>query len=130
MNAKIMIVGLGDLGSVFLDLLLRIPESVEVVVATRNLKRAAPRCNLAQLAALAQGSLSRVGLYGLTWTMLPGRRERFRQSNRRFCCPPPLCRHGGCRTFCRRKMRAPFARGLWGMATGASRSDPAPDARR
>ena len=60
MNAKIMIVGLGDLGCVFLDLLLRIPESVEVVVATRNLERAAPRCNLAQLAALGQGSPSRV----------------------------------------------------------------------
>ena len=65
MDAKIMIVGLGDLGSVFLDLLLRIPESVEVVVATRNQERAAPRCNLAQLAALAQGSLSRVRLVRL-----------------------------------------------------------------
>lgn len=65
MNAKIMIVGLGDLGSVFLDLLLRMPESVEVVVATRNQERAAPRCNLAQLAALAQGSLSRVRLVWL-----------------------------------------------------------------
>jgi NAD(P)-dependent dehydrogenase (short-subunit alcohol dehydrogenase family) len=65
MNAKIMIVGLGDLGSVFLDLLLRMRESVEVVVATRNLERAALRCNMAQLAALAQGSASRVRLVRL-----------------------------------------------------------------
>jgi hypothetical protein len=62
MQAKIMIVGLGDLGSVFLDLLLRIPETVEVVVATRNQERAALRTNLARLAALAQGSRSHVRL--------------------------------------------------------------------
>jgi hypothetical protein len=65
MNAKIMIVGLGDLGSVILDLLLRMPESVEVVVATRNIERATARCNLALLAALALGSASRVRLVQL-----------------------------------------------------------------
>lgn len=65
MHAKIMIVGLGDLGSVFLDLLLRMPETVEVVVATRNIARAADRCNLAQLAAIAQGSRSGVRLVRL-----------------------------------------------------------------
>lgn len=65
MNAKIMIVGLGDLGSVLLDLLLRMPECVEVVVGARNVERAAPRCNLAQLAAVAQGSSSRVRLVRL-----------------------------------------------------------------
>jgi hypothetical protein len=65
MNAKIMIVGLGDLGAVLLDLLLGMPESVEVVVGTRNLERAAPRCNLAQLAAVARGSASRVRLVRL-----------------------------------------------------------------
>lgn len=65
MNAKIMIVGLGDLGSVLLDLLLRMPECVEVVVGTRNVERAAPRCNLAQLAAVGLGSASRVRLVKL-----------------------------------------------------------------
>lgn len=65
MNTKIFIVGLGDLGAVLLDLILRMPEELEVVVATRNVARAAPRCNLAQLGALAQGSLSKVRLIHL-----------------------------------------------------------------
>lgn len=60
MRAKIMLIGLGDLGGVLLDLLLRMPEPVEVLVGTRNLERDLPRCNLSQLAAEAQGSLSKV----------------------------------------------------------------------
>lgn len=60
MRAKIMLIGLGDLGGVLLDLLLRAADPVEVLVGTRNLERDLPRCNLSQLAAEAQGSLSKV----------------------------------------------------------------------
>ena len=55
-----MIVGLGDLGAVLVELLLRVPEKLEVVVATRNIQRAALRCNIARLGALAQGCDSEV----------------------------------------------------------------------
>jgi hypothetical protein len=54
-NAKVMIVGLGDLGGVLLETLLRLPEKLEIVVAARNVQRAAQRCNLARLEALVQG---------------------------------------------------------------------------
>lgn len=60
MRAKIMLIGLGDLGGVLLDLMLRMPEAVELVVGTRNLARDQMRCRLSQLAAEGQGSLSRV----------------------------------------------------------------------
>jgi hypothetical protein len=65
MAAKVMIVGLGDLGAVLLELLLRVPQKLEVVVATRNVQRAAKRCNLARLGALAQGCTSEVRLIEL-----------------------------------------------------------------
>lgn len=55
LNPKIMLVGLGDLGTVLLETLLRLPEQLEIVVTARNVQRAARRCNLARLEALAQG---------------------------------------------------------------------------
>lgn len=55
MRRKILLVGLGDLGAVLLEMLLRIPEDVEIVVGARSVERATPRCNLARLGAIAQG---------------------------------------------------------------------------
>jgi hypothetical protein len=55
MSTKIMLIGLGDLGSITLELLAREPEIEEIVVASRNIERTAARCNLALLGALAQG---------------------------------------------------------------------------
>lgn len=52
---KIMLIGLGDLGSVLLELLVREPGIGQVVVASRNAERGLARCNLACLGALAQG---------------------------------------------------------------------------
>lgn len=65
MSAKVMIVGMGDLGAVLVEFLLRGPEKLEVVVGARNLKRASMRCNLARLGALAQGCPSEVRLIEL-----------------------------------------------------------------
>ena len=50
-----MLIGLGDLGSVLLELLVREPGLDQVVVASRNAERGLARCNLARLGALAQG---------------------------------------------------------------------------
>jgi hypothetical protein len=50
-----MLVGLGGLGSVVLEMLLREPALGEVVVASRNAEKGLARCNLARLGALAQG---------------------------------------------------------------------------
>lgn len=65
MGAKIMIVGLGDLGAALLELILRVPQKLEVVVATRNIQRGTKRSNLARLGALAQGCTSEVRLIEL-----------------------------------------------------------------
>lgn len=50
-----MLIGLGDLGAVLLEMLLRIPEELEIVVGARSVERATPRCTLARLGAIAQG---------------------------------------------------------------------------
>ncbi|HEX4020918.1 MAG TPA: hypothetical protein VHX63_07235 [Acidobacteriaceae bacterium] len=65
MSKKIMIVGLGDLGAVLVELLLRLPEDLEIVVAARNVEKATMRCNLARLGALAQECASTVRLIQL-----------------------------------------------------------------
>lgn len=64
-TAKIMLVGLGDLGGVLLDLLLQSGKGWEIVVAARNVERATPRFELARLAALAQGCSSQARLVWL-----------------------------------------------------------------
>ena len=51
----VFIVGLGGLGSVVLELLAREPVPIRILVGSRNLARATARCNLARLAARAQG---------------------------------------------------------------------------
>ncbi|RMF03817.1 MAG: hypothetical protein D6768_04940, partial [Chloroflexi bacterium] len=55
MNSKIMLIGLGDLGSVTLELLARQPNVEQIVVGSRSAARAQARCNLARLGAMAQG---------------------------------------------------------------------------
>lgn len=50
-----MLVGLGDLGSVLLELLAREEQIGRIVVASRNARRGVARCNLARLGATAQG---------------------------------------------------------------------------
>ena len=51
----IMLVGLGDLGSITLELLAREEGLGRIVVGSRNVERATARCNLARLGAMAQG---------------------------------------------------------------------------
>jgi hypothetical protein len=54
-KTRILLVGLGSLGSLVLDLLLRINSSLEVLVASRNEDTVHQRTNLAMLAALQLG---------------------------------------------------------------------------
>ena len=53
MKPTVMLVGLGDLGSVVLELLAREKQIGRVVVASRNATRGIARCNLARLSATA-----------------------------------------------------------------------------
>jgi hypothetical protein len=50
-----MLIGLGDLGSVVLELLAREEGLGRIVVGSRNVERGTARCNLARLGAMAQG---------------------------------------------------------------------------
>jgi hypothetical protein len=54
-NSKLMLIGMGDLGSIVLELLARIQSPIEVVVGSRNPERTESRCRLLRLGALAQG---------------------------------------------------------------------------
>lgn len=54
MKPKVMIVGLGSLGSVVLEFLARDETIGEIIVASRNQARAQARCNLARVGALAK----------------------------------------------------------------------------
>ena len=51
----IMLIGLGDLGSITLELLAREEGLGRIMVGSRNVERATARCNLARLGAMAQG---------------------------------------------------------------------------
>lgn len=77
--ARVMIVGLGDLGSVILELLLRSREQFEVIVAARNVERAALRCNLALLGAIAQGSDANLRLIELDLSKVDATAEMLRR---------------------------------------------------
>ena len=55
MSSKIMLIGLGDLGSISLELLAREPAVGEIVVAGRSIRHSTARCHLALMGALAQG---------------------------------------------------------------------------
>ena len=65
MGAKIMIVGLGDLGAVLLELLLRVPRRNGSRGGHPEHPSGAKRSNLARLGALAQGCTSEVRLIEL-----------------------------------------------------------------
>ncbi len=54
MRPKILLVGLGGLGSTILELLVRLEGLGPIVVASRNAERGTARCNLARLGAMAQ----------------------------------------------------------------------------
>ena len=55
MKPTIMLIGLGDLGSVLLELLAREEGLGRIVVGSRSAARGIARCNLARLSAIAQG---------------------------------------------------------------------------
>lgn len=55
MGGKVLLIGLGNLGSVVLELLARTGADLEIVTATRNAERGEKRCNLARAGAVAQG---------------------------------------------------------------------------
>ncbi len=55
MQPTTMLIGLGDLGSVLLELLAREEGVGRIVVGSRDRERGAARCNLARLGAIAQG---------------------------------------------------------------------------
>ncbi|UCF18816.1 MAG: hypothetical protein JSU87_12880 [Gemmatimonadota bacterium] len=71
--SSILLIGLGDLGSLVLELLAREPHVERIVVGSRDRERAIARCNLARLGALAQGyepsiEFSEIDLAELDWT--------------------------------------------------------------
>ena len=55
MKPTVLLIGLGSLGSVILELLVREPALGQIIVGSRNAARGEARCNLARLGALAQG---------------------------------------------------------------------------
>ena len=55
MRPTVMLVGLGDLGGVVLEMLVREPRIGRIVVGSIKAEEAQARCNLARLAAIAQG---------------------------------------------------------------------------
>ena len=55
LKPTIMLIGLGNLGSVVLELLAREEGLGRIVVGSRNVARGIARCNLARLGAMAQG---------------------------------------------------------------------------
>jgi len=55
MKPTIMLIGLGDLGSIILEFLAREDYLGRIVVCSRNEARGTARCNLARLSAVAQG---------------------------------------------------------------------------
>ena len=55
MKPTVMLIGLGDLGSVTLELLARENAVGRIIVASRNAERGMARSNLARLSAMAQG---------------------------------------------------------------------------
>ncbi len=57
---KVLLIGLGGLGSVVLELLARSGGVAEIVAAGRDAARGAARCNLARLGALAEGSQTHI----------------------------------------------------------------------
>jgi hypothetical protein len=60
MEGKILLVGLGSLGSVVLELLARSPGHFEILATTRSWQRGEARCNLARVGAIAQGFSPRI----------------------------------------------------------------------
>ena len=60
MPPTILLIGLGGLGAVILELLVREDVAARVIVASRNEVRGVARCNLARLGALAQGRAAAV----------------------------------------------------------------------
>ena len=60
-----MLIGLGDLGSVVLELLAREEGLGRIVVGSRNVERSTARCNLARLGAIAQGHAPRISFVPL-----------------------------------------------------------------
>jgi NAD(P)-dependent dehydrogenase (short-subunit alcohol dehydrogenase family) len=59
-NGKVMIAGLGSLGNTLLQQLAREPAVAQVVAGSRDRLRGQMRCNLARVAAMAQGFLPHV----------------------------------------------------------------------
>ena len=65
MKAKLMLIGLGDLGSVMLELLARNEGLERIVVVSRNKERGLARCNMARLGAMAQGYMPSINFVPL-----------------------------------------------------------------
>lgn len=71
MKPTVMLIGLGDLGSVTLELLAREDYVGRIVVASRNAERGVARCNLARLSAIAQGHVPDISFLPLDLNDLP-----------------------------------------------------------
>jgi hypothetical protein len=65
MKPAVMLIGLGDLGSVTLELLARENAIGRIIVASRNPERGQARCNLARMSAIAQGHVPDVSFLPL-----------------------------------------------------------------
>jgi hypothetical protein len=65
MKPTVMLIGLGDLGSVTLELLAHENAIGRIIVASRNPERGQARCNLARMSAIAQGHVPDVSFLPL-----------------------------------------------------------------
>jgi hypothetical protein len=79
MKPTVMLIGLGDLGSVTLELLAREDYVGRIVVVSRNAERGAARCNLARLSAIAQGHLPDISFLPLDLNDRPAVAEMVRR---------------------------------------------------
>jgi hypothetical protein len=75
----VMLIGLGDLGSVTLELLAREDWVGRIVVASRNAERGVARCNLARVSAVAQGHAPEISFQQLDLSDRSGVAEMVRR---------------------------------------------------
>lgn len=65
MESRILLIGLGKLGSIILELLARTEGIGQIAAASRSAGRGAARCNLARLGAMAQGYSPEIAFHPL-----------------------------------------------------------------
>jgi hypothetical protein len=108
---KVMIVGLGSLGSVLLELLARDDTIGDIVVAGRDVARGETRCNLARVGALAQGVPAAIRFVALDLDDASAAAETFR-----FHSPDLIVSTASMQTWWLSGLLPPAARAALGRA--------------